>query len=418
MASSRSLSSPEAELRHWLQDVLIDTCIEETGRELRRTPFYSLNEVSLGGLSAVAVTANENALQLEGEHDPEYAVITERVAEECHRYARLRHPNVLQFLGVSFPKSSLLPILFIEQIDFTLSQCLHRFSNLPDYLKISILLDAALGLQCFHDQSPSIPHGSLTASNIFLTSNLTAKLDYPPLYQVFGGQAPSDESPFETNGLHLSSAFTGIANSTGFKDDIFAFGELMVHVITQRRPKRVQIGYSPSLIQQIENVDGRHMLRGLIMQCLQKDPVLRPTASEIVQEIKMCMTSRKSLFKDPIKLVSTMLNTPHSADGSPNTGSPTEARVKRLETENARLVAQLKVTQSELRHLRVQQTLFGNSNTGDDDDNEDDDESKKEVEMKDVAVQVEILQANHRKVSCTMLCHVLSQAVVSVCIKC
>lgn len=416
MASSRSLSSPEAELRHWLQDVLIDTSIEETGRELRRTPFYSLNEVSLGGLSAVAVTANEKALQLEGEHDPEYAVITEKVAEECHRYARLRHPNVLQFLGVSFPKSSLLPILVIEQIDFTLSQCLHRFSNLPDYLKVSILLDTALGLQCFHDQSPSIPHGSLTASSVFLTSNLTAKLGYPPVYKVFGGQSPSDESPFETNGLHMSSAFTGIANSSGFKDDIFAFGELMVHVITQRRPKRVQIGYSPSLIQQIENVDGRHMLRGLIMQCLQKDPVLRPTASEIVQEIKMCMTSRKSPFQDPIKLVSTMINTPHSADGSPNTGgSPTEVRVKRLETENTRLVAQLKVTQSELRHLRVQQTLFGNSNVGDN-DNEDDDESEKKVEMKDVAVQVDILQANHRKVSCSTLCCVLSQAVVSVCI--
>ena len=391
MASSRSLSSPEAELRHWLEDLLIDTPVEETGREIRRTPFYSLNEVSLGGLPAVAIVANEERLQLEGERDPAYATITERLAEECHRFARVRHPNVVQFLGVSFPKGSLLPALVTEQFDVTLSQLLHRFNNIPDYLKISLLLDVSLGLQSLHDSSPSIAHGSLIASNVFLTPSLTAKLTYPAIYKVFN-KSTTDEVEHYHSGSSLSS---------DLKEDIFILGELMVHVIAQQRPKRATAGHSPSLVQQIEHVDGGHILRGLIMQCLQKDPILRPTISEIVQEIKMAARMRKTPFQDPIKILDAILNTGSvaNADGSPKNGSPKDARMKRIEAENQRLHAQLKVTQSELRHLRVQQTLFGKGSSMNDSDEENEDETKKQIELTDVGVQVDILQMNHQKVS-------------------
>lgn len=409
MASSRSLSSPEAELRHYLQDLLLDSSVKETGRELRRTTYYSLNEVTLGGgLSALAVVANENSLQLQGEQDPEYVVITERLAEECNRFSKLRHPNVIQFLGVSFPKGSLLPILVTEKLEVTLSQILHKFVGLPDSLKTSLLLDISLGLQAFHETC-SLAHGNLIASSVFLTPSLTAKLSYPAIYTVFDNdiKGEEDESPItadhqqQTNGssgLHHFSSTSSITTGTGktMKDDIFALGELMVHVITQRRPKRVGMGHSPSLIQQTEHIDGGHLLRGLIMQCLQKDPILRPTASEIVQEIKMATTTKKTPFQDPVKVLSALLDaTPIASEGtsnkSPNksdaSNSPKELRLKRLEQENGRLQAQLKVTQSELRHLRVQQTLFG------------EEEEKVKKDVKNIAIQVEILQVNRQKVS-------------------
>lgn len=394
MASSRSLNSPEAELRHWLQDLLLESSsVEETGRELRRTAFYGLKEVSLGGgLAAVAVSANEAHLQLDGEKDPEYAAITEKLAEECHRFAKLRHPNVLQFLGVYFPKGSLLPMIITEQLEVTLSQCLHRFNNIPESLKTSILLDVSLGLECFHESTPSIPHGNLIASNIFLTPSLTAKLTYPPIYKVFGESEMEEETP-----NHFENGYKQPTND--LKEDVFMLGELMVHVIAQRRPKRSGVGQSPSLIQQIEHVNGSHALRGLILQCLQKDPILRPTASEIAQEIKTTMNSRKTQFQDPIKVLEAFLSPPASSDGSPKSGSPKDARMKRIEAENQRLHAQLKVTQSELRHLRVQQTLFGGNSESSDDEGEGERSEKKQVELMDAATQVDILQVNRHKVS-------------------
>ena len=417
MASSRSLNSPEAELRHWLQDLILDTSVEYTGRELRRTPSFTLSEVTIGGgLQAVAVlpTNEEEASRLlqpapeDNDEDKDSVSLTERLAEETHRFAKLRHPNILQFLGVVFPKDNLLPIILTEQIDTTLNQVLHRVPNLPESLKISLIHDVSLGLEAMHGSSPALTHGNLTASTVFLTPSLTAKLSYPPIYSIFddtaGRNVESGDISFtshlqaqlnsSSNGYHISSAFTGISNR-GFKDDIFSLGELMVHVITQQRPKRIGPGQSPSLLQQTEKIDGNHLLRGLIMQCLQKDPVLRPTASEIVQEVKMSITTRRTPFQDPLKILTAVLGSSESVkEAAP---SPKDIRMKRLETENSRLKAQLKVTQSELRHLRVQQAFFGQEDESEGEEEEQSGKGKK-IESKDVSVQASIIQLNHQKV--------------------
>ena len=402
MASSRPTSSPETELRHWLQDLVIETSLEETGKEVKRTPTYCLAEVSVGGsLSAIAVKSNDRGVQNGAQNDEEDdANTTGKIAEECHRYAKLRHPNILQFIGVGFPKMSLLPVVVTERLDFTLSQCLSRFTNLPEYLRLSILLEVAQGLHFMHDNSPPIAHGELDATNVFLTPTFHAKISYPPIYKIFGSEM-HDNGHDRFLGLQTSSAFTGFANSRGgsCKDDIFAYGELMTHVITQKKPRRVATGHSPSLLQQIEHVDSSHVLRGLIMQCLQKDPVLRPAAGEIVQEILMASSGQKSPFQDPIKILSMILEHPTKNGTSPK-GSPTENKLKRMELENTRLIAQLKVTQSELRHLRMQQSFFGRGNMRDQEDQDDSDkEEEEEIEKKDASVQVEILQDSYHRVS-------------------
>ena len=401
MASSRPTSSPEAELRHWLQDLMLESSVEETGKDLKRTPTYCLAEVSVGGsLSAVAVKSNDRAEGHNGhiaqrDEDEDHSDITARITDECHRYARLRHPNILQFLGVSFPQTSLLPVVVIERLDFTLSQCLSRFTKLPDYLRFSVLLDVAQGLHYMHDNSPPLAHGEIDASNIFLTSNLQAKLSYPPVYKIF-----TNDDIFDNGGVtntHPSSAFTGIAHNNGSncKEDVFAYGELMTHIITHKKPRRVYGGHSPSLLQQMEHVDSSHTLRGLIMQCLQKDPVLRPSTGEIVQEMMMAIPNHKSPLQDPAQILNAILEQPQKTNGSPK-GSPPSNKLKKLELENSRLTSQLKVTQSELRHLRMQQTLYGKNNLLNNDDDDDDEE---EIEMKDCAVQVDILQDSYCRVS-------------------
>ena len=399
MASSRPTSSPDTELRHWLQDLILESSVEETGKEFKRAASYCLSEVSIGGsLSAVSLKPNDREIVDDPEED--CSEVTVRITDECHRYARLRHPNILQFLGVSFPQSSPFPFVIIERLDFTLSQCLSRFTKLPDYLRFSMLLNVAQAFQYMHDQSPPLAHGEIDASNIFLNSSLQAKLFYPPIYKIFG----SDKS----NGLTMpSSAFTGIALANGgnCKCDVFAFGELMTHVITNKRPRRLVGGHSPSLLQQMEHVDNGHILRGLIMQCLQKDPVLRPSAGEIVQEIIMAIPNQKSPFRDPAHILDAVLDKPTRASNSPKE-SPPANKLKKLEFENARLTAQLKVTQSELRHLRMQQTLFGRKKMMEEEEDDEDDE----IEMKDSAVQVDILQDSFQRVRCYYGCLIVWSA--------
>lgn len=398
MASSRPTSSPDStELRHWLQDLLLDSSIEETGRELKRSPIYCLAEVSVGGsLSAVAVKANEHGLQTSDlPPEEELAEVTAGIADECHRYARLRHPNILQFYGVSFPQTSLYPAVITEKLEFTLSQCLTRFTKLPEYLKTTMLLDVAQGVNYMHESSPPLAHGEIDASNIFLTPNLQAKIAYPPIYKMFTAhKGLQNGSNVDTSS---NSAIATVNNGTGScKRDVFSIGELMVHVITHKKPRRTVAGHSPSLLQQIEHIDSSHVLRGLIMQCLQKDPLLRPSASEIVQELVMAVANQKSPFQDPVQVLNAIIERGTSKPNSISPrGSPPENKIKKLEHDNARLTAQLKVTQSELRHLRMQVMLNGRSNSFED---EEETEEREEIEMKDTAVQVDILQDSYQRV--------------------
>lgn len=382
------------DLRHWLSDLVVEN-VEITGKEIRRAAHYSTLEVQLGGLDCTALQINEEELQLEDTQPDEFTAISSCFAEECHRYARIRHTNVLQFLGVYFPldKRQIIPLVVIEKQDFTLGQCLQRFANLPTSVKISVLLDVSLGLQGLHSASPPIPHQGLNANSVLLTPCLQAKITYPGICNALGEfLAPIDD-------MQLMTAFPGFSRSTcgDCEEDIFSFGELMIHVITQRRPKRAHSGYTLPLIHQVEHVDSTHPLRGLIMQCLQKDSSLRPSADEITTEIKMVVSERKLSNSDPMKLLTLLSQKSHSPTGPPRNGSPTESKLKRLEAENSRLTAQLKITQAELRHLKMRQMIF--ADTGSSDSEEEAEEAKKkQVEYKDAGIQVEILKVKHKKV--------------------
>ena len=386
------------DLRHWLGDLALEN-VAVTGKEVRRAAHYSTLEVQLGALDCTALQFNEEELQLEDAQPDEFTAISSCFAEECHRYARLRHANLLQFLGVFFPldKRSVIPLVVIERLEFTLGQCLTRFPSLPAGLKASILLDVSLGLQCLHSASPPVPHQGLNANSVFLTPGLQAKITYPGICSALGEfLTPIDD-------MEITTAFPEFSRSTSgdCKEDIFSFGELMIHVITQRRPRRAQSGYTPSLIHQVEHVDSTHPLRGLIMQCLQKNSSLRPSADEITSEIKMVVSEKNFANNDPTKMLNLLTQKSNLPAGQAKNSTPTESKLKRLEAENSRLTAQLKITQAELRHLKVKQTIFADTDSLDSE--EEDEEPKKRVECRDAAIQVEILQSHHKKV-CVCLC--------------
>ena len=48
--------------------------------------------------------------------------ILERVKKECDMLSSVKHPNIVQFMGVYFDEGNPLPVLVIEFVPFTLSQ--------------------------------------------------------------------------------------------------------------------------------------------------------------------------------------------------------------------------------------------------------------------------------------------------------
>ena len=90
--------------------------------------------------------------------------------------SKLRHPHIVQFLGVCYLPGSRLPSLVMEYLETDLHKLLEATPNLPLTIKQSILLNVAQGLLYLHSQSPSIIHRDLTAKNVLLNSAMVASI--------------------------------------------------------------------------------------------------------------------------------------------------------------------------------------------------------------------------------------------------
>ena len=84
--------------------------------------------------------------------------------EECRLLAQMRHPNIVQFIGVYFEEGCRVPILIMEFLPTTLAKCIDRYGVLPEEISYTILHDVALGLYQIHSQTPPIVHRDLSAN--------------------------------------------------------------------------------------------------------------------------------------------------------------------------------------------------------------------------------------------------------------
>ena len=108
---------------------------------------------------------------------------------ECQLMSTLRHPNIVQFLGVTFFPGSRLPALVMERLLTSLHDLLDPDPDTPPprdaipplaffsmALKCSVLQDVACGLAYLHGQSPPIIHRDLSARNVLLNSGMVGKI--------------------------------------------------------------------------------------------------------------------------------------------------------------------------------------------------------------------------------------------------
>ena len=105
---------------------------------------------------------------------------------ECQLMSTLRHPNIVQFLGVAFFPDSRLPALVMERLLTSLHDLLDPDTPPPRdaapplafsmALKCSVLQDVARGLAYLHGQSPPIIYRDLSARNVLLNSGMVGKI--------------------------------------------------------------------------------------------------------------------------------------------------------------------------------------------------------------------------------------------------
>ena len=147
------------------------TGVRVTDRELGQGSYATVLELEYMGLKCAGKQIHDLLLR---QGDASYTV--RRFEEECRLLSQVRHPNIVQFLGVYFQQRVQAPILVMEFLPTNLTSCIEHYGILPKEISYSILHDVSLGLCYLHSQTPPIIHRDLASNNVLLTPNMTAKI--------------------------------------------------------------------------------------------------------------------------------------------------------------------------------------------------------------------------------------------------
>lgn len=235
--------------------------------------------------------------------------------QECYHCANLRHPNIVQFIGVYWPdKQSVdLPVMVMEMMDCSLTKFITKPEpgiKLAD--KYSILHDVTLGLNYLHSHDPPIVHRDLSPNNILLTERGVAKigdLGVARAIQAGGKGIKKNVLTMTPGALEFMPPETFCSNPVYDASlDVFSFGGIILFVITEQWPEptgptifdqdtQSVVGFTEIQRRQeyLNKLDGKlHELRLLVESCLDNDPNRRPdmiTLSEKMESLKLESTS-------------------------------------------------------------------------------------------------------------------------------
>ena len=290
------------------------TSVRSTENELGRGSYAVVIELEYRGLKC----AGKKLYRILHEQGIGHAAT--RYLEECHLLSQTRHPNIVQFIGVYFEERSDFPILVMELLPTNLTSCLDRYAVLPDEISYSILHHVALGLSYLHGQTPSIIHRDLSANNVLLSYDMTAKISDLGVARILNLTPLQVSRMTETPGTPAYMPPEVMVADPHYDTSVdeFSYGVMMVHVFTAEwpfpkvGPTRVDPSNPDVLIpvteaerreEFIRKIGQDHPLTDLIMRCLNNNPQRRARAVEIVQRMGDLILQFPPSFENRVEML-------------------------------------------------------------------------------------------------------------------
>ena len=289
---------------------LSDTAeIASTGEEIGRGSYGRVFKVNYYGTLCAAKEIHSVLLESVGRQELERTKTT--YLRECRQCCVLRHPNIVQFLGLYYPppttqsrSGTKLPVIVMELMEESLKSYVEfaeQNSTIIPYLsKFSILQDVAQGLRYLHHQNPPVVHRDLSPNNILLTAHLVAKISDLGVAKAVKlnskqtmTKAPGTSDFMPPEALEESSKY-------GPPLDIFSYGGVALFVISQEWPvllpvKRFDENLNRSVF--LTEVERRQKymdklkenakeIKSLIVSCLDENPKMRPPIAKVLENVK------------------------------------------------------------------------------------------------------------------------------------
>ena len=240
--------------------------IQLTGPELGRGGWAT---VSVATFRRAKVAAKSIHRQIVSPHN------LQMFQREMNMAARLRHPNLVQFIGATTEGEMMI---LTELMPTSLRKELQNEYMSPR-LVISIGLDVARALNYLHLMQPDpIIHRDISSANVLLepisSNKWRAKVsDYGSvnLLQQLQTECPGNPA--------YSAPEANKPRQQSPKMDIYSYGALLLEMLTGELPIREERG---RLIRMVHH----RSLLALIRRCLMEKKEDRPNASDIISELE------------------------------------------------------------------------------------------------------------------------------------
>ena len=238
-------------------------------------------------------------------NDPGSRRILERFEQECGFLSSIRHPNIVQYLGVCRDRDSRLPVLLMELLDSSLTKYLETSNKpLPYHVQVDLCFDIALAIAYLH--SNGIIHRDLSGNNVLIVAGSRAKVTDFGMSKLVDAssritrrtltQCPGTEVYMPPEALMEPPVYTK-------KLDCFSFGVLVVQTLTRLYPnpgprnRVVPFPASPTghtqvpvldverRKEQIDMISPAHPLLPVATECLKYNQEDRPSAQQLCEQL-------------------------------------------------------------------------------------------------------------------------------------
>ena len=298
-----------------------------------------------------------HSILVESVREAEKIQIVGSFIEECRQCSKLRHPNIIQFLGIYYPtrtgsagsfKNEALPVMVMEMMACSLTSFVEKHKNIPVNIKYSIVNDVSLGLCYLHNHDPPIVHRDLSPNNILLTSHHTAKISDLGVAKVIKADAKKTMTKAPGTVDFMPPEALSTRPTYGPPMDVFSFAGIILHTFNQQWPHPVdQVEFNPKTRKRIALSETQRRqqylykmtgeakeLKLLAEKCLDDDPNVRPPIAAVCERIEFC--KKKYNIKLPQEYI------------------VLHQQIEQLKVENAQLKSKNSQMKSENSHLQVE----------------------------------------------------------------
>ncbi|XP_024031950.1 probable serine/threonine-protein kinase DDB_G0271682 [Morus notabilis] len=223
---------------------------------------------------------------------------------------RLRHPNVLLFMGAAYSQERLTIVTeFLPR--GSLFKTLHKNNQALDIRRrLRMALDVARGMNYLHHRNPPIVHRDLKSSNLLVDKNWTVKVGDFGLSKLKNATFLTAKSG---RGTPQWMAPEIIRNEpSNEKSDVFSFGVILWELMTESIPwnnlNALQVvgvvGFMDRRLDLPEGLDPQ--VASIIRDCWKSDPQQRPPFEDIIRRIAILIPRVAPLSTQRIEKLGTL----------------------------------------------------------------------------------------------------------------